>query len=273
MLRRFLAFLLPAVTTFAPLSAQATLLPSNVLRVHFRMATSQFPRPDTLLLNLGRVTVNQAFGTRRATLYDGDLPLGAGASTSFGSFVGQLGLDSALSWRTTASLYRFDNPAVSDLTTVANGTIRGIVDFTIDAGSITIPLSQVALSAGFATSGNSMTPTQPAPVVTEARIVPRMALPTPGTLGTVNTWKVTGALANGAVVYGIGTICQPIQLGGIFWDIANPVVFVQVPIDANGTGVLAVNVPLGGAGARILVQGFQVIGLNLDFTSLSAFTF
>ena len=270
---RLLAGLLPFLATFAEATAQTALTASNVLRIHFQINTPLSRTPDTMTLNFGLTNVAQAYGTRRAVLYDCDGKLGAYGSTLFGNYAGPLNLDPGASWKSPSSLWAFDNAATADFTTIANGTIKGIIDFTIDNGSMSIPLSQVNLGLIAATGSSGGYVVSPKPTVLEAVLVPKMGLPVPGGVNQTNSWSVTGATANSTVYYVIGTLCQPIVLDGHFFDIANPLIIVPIPTDAAGAGSLSVFVPPSAAGGKVLIQGVEILGANLGFTSLSAWTF
>lgn len=262
-------------STVAPFTAtaQTALTADNVLRIHFKMNLPLSRTPDVMRLNFGLTQVLSAYGTRRAVLYDCDTTLGNYGSTLFGNHVGALNLDPGASFKSPTSLWTFDNAATADFTKIANGSIQGIIDFTIDRGSMAIPLNQVNLNLVAATSGSGGTVVSPAPTVLEALIVPKLALPVPGGVNQTNSWNVTGATPNSTVYYVLGTLCTPMVLDGKYWDILNPLVVVPISTDAQGAGALSVFVPTSAAGGKVLVQGVEILGTNLGFTSLSAWTF
>jgi len=275
--QRLLTFAL-LVTTIAPLlptgaRAQTPLTADKVLRIHFKMNGPFNRPPDVLRLNFGLTQVSQAYGTRRAILYDCDTTLGSYASTLFGNYSGALNLDPGASFKSPTSLWTFDNAATADFTKIANGTITGIIDYTIDRGSTTIPLNQVNLNLVAATSSSGGYVVSPAPTVTEVLLVPKMSLPTPGGVNQNNAWTVTGATASSVVYFVLGTVCSPFLLDGKFWDIGNPLAILPVPTDPTGSGSLTLFVPPSAAGGKVLIQGVEILGSNLGFTSLSAWTF
>lgn len=261
-----LPFLLP------PLTAQ-NLTPASALRIHFTTAGSYNVSPDVLRINFGLTTVHAAYGTRRAVLYDCDSDLGAYGSTLFGTYVGPLNLDPGASFKSPTSPWTFDNAATADFTAIVNGSIRGVIDFTLDTGAMTIPLGQVNLNMVHATSANGGQVVSPSPTVTLVQIVPRLSDPNPGMAGQNNAWTITGATPNSVVFLGIGTLCSPIPVLGTIYDILNPALFVPVPTDAQGVGNFLAFVPPQLAGRRLLLQGIDVLGLTLVATTLSAHTF
>lgn len=256
----------------APLAGQ-NLTPDKALRIHFTTAGAYNRTPDVLRINFGLTTVTAAYTTRRAVLYDCDRVLGTYASTLFGSHVGALNLDPGGSFRSPTSLWTFDNAAPADFTTIVSGAIQGVIDFTIDTGGMTIPLSQVNLNMVQATGASGGFVVTPAPTVTHVEIVPRMSGPIPGTVGTNNQWDVTGATPNSVVYVGIGTRCGPLPVLGTVYDILDPVVFLPVPTNAQGGGSLALFVPLQLSNRRILMQALDLVGSSLVASTLAAHTF
>lgn len=253
--------------------AAQNLTPDKVLRIHFTTAGTYNTTPDVIRINFGLTSVQAAYTTRRAAIYDCDRLLGTYASTLFGSHVGALNLDPGGSFKSPSSLWTFDNAGTADFTTVVSGAIQGVIDFTIDTGGMTIPLNQVNLNMVRATSGSGGVVVSPAPIVTHVEIVPKLTGPTPGTVGTNNLWTVTGATANSVVFVGIGTRCGPIPVFGTVYDILDVAVFVPVPTDGLGAGSLSLFVPAPLSNQRILMQGLDVPGSGLVATSLSAHTF
>jgi hypothetical protein len=157
-------------------TAQSTVLTSNdLLLVTFTTSPGATPVPDTLTLNLGQVQVMAAHTARTGALFDGATLLGTGSTTSFGNHVGALSLSPARSWRSPTSVWNFDNPAVADFTTVANGTINGRIEFAIATGAMDINLNNVSLGMGRAFQANAFTNSNPQPVVTSVQIIPEPA--------------------------------------------------------------------------------------------------
>ena len=273
-----LASLLPALAAAATMVAAApagaqTLTPTQVLRVHFRLKTPFIPvPPNALVLDLGNVNLIQAYGTRRATLWDCDRPLGHYSSMTYGSNRGAMRLIVAATWIANGSPFAVDNPTVVDFSSLQAGTIRGIVDFTIDSGSMTIALPQISLLMLQAATSSSGLQVFPDPVVTEAAIVPKLSGPTPGTVGTTNTWTVTSAQPSSLVAFGFGTTCGPIPVLGVTYDIT-PLVFVATVSNASGVATLSTFVPTFASMQRLLVQAVEIVGPNLVVTNVSAHTF
>jgi hypothetical protein len=156
----------------------AILTPNDVLQVRFTVAPAS-PTPDVLTMSLGIVQVLAAHTSRTGALFDGNTLLGTGSTSSFGGHVGALSLSPARSWRSPASVWDFDFPAVADFTTIQNGTIDGRVDFTIQTGAMDIDLNNVGLSMGQAIAPNIFLNSNPQPVITSVQIVP---IPEPATL-------------------------------------------------------------------------------------------
>jgi len=264
--------LLGFALSLLPVAAQ-NLTPDKVLRIHFTTAGSYNRTPDVLRINFGLTSVQAAYTTRRAVIYDCDRVLGTYASSLFGTHVGALNLDPGASFKSPTSLWTFDNAGTADFTTIVSGTIQGVIDFTIDTGGMTIPLSQVNLNMVQATSGNGGFVVSPNPVVTHVQIVPKLSGPTPGTVNTTNLWTLTGATPNSTVFLGIGTRCGPLPVLGTVFDILDAAIFVPVPTDGAGAGSLSVFVPSPLSNRRILVQGLDIVGSGLVASSLSAHTF
>ncbi len=263
------AGLLPAVSS---IPAQ-NLTPDKALRIHFTVSTPFSSTPDVIRINFGLTSVQAAYTTRRAVIWDCDQVLGTYGSTLFGSHVGNLNLDPGGSFKSPTSLWTFDNAGTADFTTIQNGTIRGVIDFTIDTGGMTIPLNQVNLNLVRATNASGGFVVTPIPTVTNVQIAPRMTGPTPGNANANNLWTVTGATPNSVVFVGIGTLCTPIPVLGTIYDIANPALFLPLPTDGLGVALMSVFVPPQLANRRILVQGLDIQGASLVATTLSAHTF
>jgi hypothetical protein len=258
---------------FAAVPAQ-NLTSDQVLRIHFTVPSSYTPRPpDVLRLNFGLIQVHSAFTARNASIYHCDQLLGTASSPSFGSHVGALNLDPSNSWKSPSSLWNFDSPGTIDFTRIVNGTLTGIIEFTITTGAVTIPLNQINLNFVAATSANGGTVVTPAPTITHRIVSPKLRGPTPGLINVQNTWTITGLTANQPAFFAFGTQCMPFPVLGDMFDIANPSVFVAMPTNANGVSTLTLFVPGSVAGGRIMVQGIQIAGSNLQFTNLSAHTF
>ena len=257
------------------LTAQ-TVTANDVMRIHFRMNTPLNGTPDVLNLNFGLLTVNQAYGTRTARLWDCGKPLGTASSSSFGTHVGRLNLDPSNSWTTTSSPWTFDSPGiVNDFTSIQNGTIQGIIDFTIASGSVTIPLGQVNLNMIRATSGSGGSVVSPAPTITEIAIVPKLDDPVPGVTGQINAYNTTGGSPGNIMWLAFGGQCAVLPLPCLpaaTFDVL-PIVFVPTMTDPSGNSSFSVGVPPSISGQTILVQGLQFVGTSCLVTNISAFTF
>jgi hypothetical protein len=260
----------------APLSAQ-TLTAKEVMRIHFKMNLPLSSTPDVLRLNFGLITVNAAYTTRTAKLWDCGTLLGTASTSSFGSHVGALNLDPSNSWKAPGSLWNFDNPGtVTTFTPISSGTIRGIIDFEIATGSVTIPLGQVNLNLLRATTGNGGFVVSPPPTITEIAIVPKCLPPTPGTAGTLNTIQISGGQPGNAMWFGFGTICGPLTVPcspPVTYDISNPIVFVPIITDPRCNAFLQVSVPATLSGVTVLIQGLEIVGTICKVTNLVPHTF
>lgn len=275
-MRPIVSFALAAAVAAGALASPAstqTLTPDQVLRIHFKVNTPFNTTPNTLKLNFGMLKVNAPYTTRRADLWDCDRLLGSYASTLFGTYSGALNLDPAASWTSPTSPWTFDNAAVVDFSTIQSGTIRGIIDFTIDTGSITLNVPGINLSMIRATGSSGGSVVSPNPTITEIAIVPRLTGPTPGVAGTTNTWTVTGAQPSSIEFFGFGVTCGPIPVLGVTYDIV-PVIFVPAPTDPAGMAALSLPVPASASMQRVLVQGVQIVGgSSLEVTNISEYTF
>jgi hypothetical protein len=154
----------------------AVLNAGDVLIVTFTTSPGALPVPDTFTLNLGTVQVLAAHTSRTGAMYDGPTLLGTGSTSSFGGNVGALSLSPARSWKSPTSLWNFDNPAIADFTTIANGTINGRLEFTIATGAMDINLANVFIRMGQAFQANAFTNSNPQPVLTSVQIVPEPAM-------------------------------------------------------------------------------------------------
>lgn len=266
--------LLPAVLLLAAIPSAQNLTSDQVMRIHFTVPGTYTPTtPDVLRLNFGLIQVNQAFTSRNAAIHHCDELLGVATSTSFGNHVGALNLDPSNSWKSPTSLWNFDSPGTIDFTRIVNGSLVGIIEFTIGTGAVTIPLNQVNMTFIRASSASGGTVVSPAPTITHLVVSPRLRGPTPGVVGTNNTWTVTAAAPNLPVYFAFGTVCTPIPILGDVFDIANPAAFLPTLANPNGVATLTAFVPSSFSGGRILVQAVQINGPNLSITNLSGHTF
>lgn len=253
--------LLAVVSARSAAEAQVTLTSDEVLRVRFAVPQPLSLPPDVLSLGLGLVTVNQAITRRSATIFNCDDRLGEHSDTQFGTTTGRLSLGVANTFRTASSPYRFINPAVIDMTSIANGTIEGLLHFRIDTGSITLPsLDQVNLRLLRATGTSSGTPVNPAVVILSREIVPELSLSSVA-LNANSTLSVTGTAPGSTTFFTFGTLCGTLPLpcpGLPMLDTLNPVVFVPMPPSASGVPSLTLFVPSTTAGLSFLFQAIEL---------------
>jgi hypothetical protein len=164
-----------ACAAAARVAPAAVLSAGQVLEVRFVVPPLSSPTPDTLTINLGVVQVLAAHTSRAGALFDGNTLLGTGSTSSFGGHVGALSLSPARSWRSPTSVWDFDNPAVADFTSIANGSITGRIEFAIATGAMDITLSNVSLRMGQATAPNIFTNSNVQPLITSVQIIPEPA--------------------------------------------------------------------------------------------------
>lgn len=145
---------------------QADLLNAgDTLCVDFSVSDTLTNVPDVLHLRLGALTVNAAFTSRTATLYDGNTLLGVNTLTNFGTYVGPLALSPSNAFKSATSVYTFNSPTVIDFTTIQDGSINGHLEFTIATGQMDIDLAQVTVNLGRAISGSGLQETGPDPTL------------------------------------------------------------------------------------------------------------
>ncbi len=145
----------------------------EVMRVEFTVDNNFIPfPPDVMRLNFGLINVLDAYTTRSADLYDGNTLLGHAETSSFGTHVGLLNLDPSNSWEVEGSPWNFDNPGVADFGPILDGSIDGRVDFSIETGTVDIPLNQVNLNFLLATSASVGFVVNPPPTITGVSIIP-----------------------------------------------------------------------------------------------------
>lgn len=269
---------LSSLATFAPLSAQTVTLTSNeVLRIHFSIASPPSPPPDVLQYGIGLVTVNAPFTTRTSRLWDCDTLLGTAVSPSFGTYSGALSLGVCNSWRETGSVWNFDNPGdVPSFAPLQNATIQGIIDFEIATGSMTVNLANVSMLLVRATSAGGGSVCSPGPVVQEVVVVPKLTGPTPGAVGTVNTWTTTGGTPNSLLLYALSTGCAPFVFPAsppVYFDLALPVVLEVSLADPSGSSALSILVPPAASGFKLNVQAAELLLPTLRISSFATYTF
>src|SRR5690606_13831456 len=107
-------------------------------------------------------------------------------------------------------------------------------------------------------------------------VVPKHTGPVPGTAGVANTWTISGATPSSIAWFGFGITCKPftVPVGTSFlFDLADAFVFLPVPVDASGTAMLTLTGPPHAAGATVLTQGLEMVGLGLRATQFRKLTF
>jgi hypothetical protein len=265
-------------SALSPLCAQtATIDAQHVLRVHFTMPSTPAPVPDVLELLFGIVQVSAAHGSRTAKLYNCDTLLGTATTSSFGGYVGPLSLSPANSWRQTGSMWNFDNPGdVADFSSLQNASIQGIIDFTVASGSFTLNLSNVSLLLIRATSASGGSVCNPQPQIQEVTVVPLLSGPTPGTVGSLNTWSTVGNTPGNPVFYAFGFNCAP-QLvpvaPPVWFDIQLPVVTFLTFATPTGDTQFGFTVPPSASGISLLTQCVELGGNDIKVTNFVRHTF
>ncbi len=242
---------------FSPPQVLADPLSSEqVLRIEFTTSPPFSIVPDVMMVHLGIVDVFPAHTSRQAELWDCSDLLGTAVTTSFGGHVGLLSLNPANSFKTAGSLWTFDNPGVADFTSIHNGSIKGRVYYTIQTGAMDIPLSSVNLSLLKATSGSGGSGSSPAPAISNVQIVHKQLAPTPGTAGTNNTFKVTGAVPNHKIVFAYGFSCgnTVVPTCSVVVDIKNPKILGSTAANGLGEATVVKFVPAAAAGRTVLFQ-------------------
>src|SRR5262249_16437249 len=143
------------------------LTPSAKLRVTFRVLVPTNLPPNTLELVLQNAFIASPLGSYTAKLFDGSALLGVHTSTLLGLTEGPMGPFMTFSeWKSPASPFRGDNPTVIDFTTILDGTIQGVVEFTIATGAMDFDLDNVWLNLGQAFDANSQVLVVPQPFIT-----------------------------------------------------------------------------------------------------------
>jgi len=225
--------------------AQADVLAAGeVLRVRFTIDNNwSGPAPDVLRLNFGLVQVLSPFTARNAALYDGANLLGIDTKTSFGSHVGALSLNPSNAWAAPGSIWQFKNPVSVDFATILDGSIDGLVEFTIDTGEIDIPLNQVNLSMILGTGVSSGTPTGPAPTLLSVEIVGDV-----GTSFCTALSNSTGVAAAIAASGSAGIASNSLVLSAQPMAAFEPAIFYYGPLEVQvpfGDGLRCVGGPVG----------------------------
>lgn len=266
------------LAALSPLTAQTvTLTSSEVLRIHFRIPSPPSGPPDVLQYGLGLVTVNSPYTTRVSRLWDCDTLMGTAVSGSFGAHVGALSLGVCNSWRQVGSVWNFDNPGdVASFAPIQTATIRGIIDFELASGSITLNLSNVTMMLVRATSASGGSVGSPAPVISEVVVVPKLLGPAPGTVNATNTWTTTGSPPGSLVVHAFGFVCSPALVPvspPVFFDLMPPVVTLLAFADPSGQSTSSFFVPTSASGITLLTQCVELGGSGVRVSNFARHTF
>ncbi len=173
------AALVAAVGVGTPPVCAETLAAGDTLCIQFSVQPPYSPTsPDVLLLHLGLIQVFQPYTARVSVLFDGPNELGVHRDTTLGGYVGMLNLEPASAWVAPGSAYTFLNPAVVDFTSIWDGTIEGRIEFTIETGSVEIPIGQVHLALLAASAASGGTLIDPPPVITSMGVSVGAGCPT-----------------------------------------------------------------------------------------------
>lgn len=179
------AALMLALATASSLgSAQrVSLTPGRTLRIEF-ITTPPFieTNPNVLSVQLGYVNLAAPYGRITGSLYDGEVLLGTAYSTLGAGYTGRYSFHPLpVSWKTADSPWNpwahagpGNEPAVVDFTTLHDGTIRGRMDISIDAGQIDFAYRDVGLSTTFATYTNGGSSIPPYPRIISMRLLPEL---------------------------------------------------------------------------------------------------
>ncbi|MBK7643325.1 MAG: hypothetical protein IPJ19_09770 [Planctomycetes bacterium] len=158
------------VLLLAPSRADV-MTPATTLRVTFRVEPPFLPSPpDTLMLLLDHPFIQTPIGSYTATLFDGTTLVGTHTSTLLGLAQGQMFLHDMACWKSAGSLFTVDNPTVIDFTPILNGSIDGVIEFTIATGEIDFALDKVVVQLSHASSSGSGVHVDPQPFITSIRL-------------------------------------------------------------------------------------------------------
>ena len=167
-------WILPAFAclSLAPAVQADVLTPDMTLRITFTIDNNFNMPPNTLKLNFGLTNVISPYTVRTGKLFDGTTLLGQHDATSFGGHTGLLNLDPSNSWTAPGSPWTFDGAATGvDFTTILDGTIQGVIEYTIQTGAHDIPANQINLTMIQATSSSGGYVVTPVPTITSIQFL------------------------------------------------------------------------------------------------------
>lgn len=260
------------------LTAQSVTLTSNeVLRIHFTIPSPPLPSPDVLQFGIGLLTVHAPITARTARLWDGGNLLGTAVSPSFGGHTGALFLGVCNSWCQAGSPWSFDSPGiVPSFAPLQSAAITGIIDFEIATGSFTMDLANVTMMLVQATGSGGGFVSSPAPVVLESVVVPKLTGPSPGSVGSLNTWSTSGSPPGSLMAYAFGFGVAPVMFPSappVFFDLALPVVLFATVCDSFGQSSVSLQIPPTASGITLLAQVGELTWPALRVSNFTTHTF
>jgi hypothetical protein len=164
--------LIAAASVVLLASARADVMtPGTPLRVTFKVANPVQPSPpDTLVLVLDQYFIPTPIGSYTSNLFNGATLLGTYTSTALGAATGQHGASPFAFWKSATSIFTVGNPTVVDFTSFVDGSIDGVIEFTIATGEIDFDLGKVELQLLKANSSGSGSLVQPAAYITSIHL-------------------------------------------------------------------------------------------------------
>ncbi len=176
-MRGFMVNLGVVVALVVQSSAQGAILSAGqVLRIEFSTTPPTVPEtPDVLYVFLGEIDRLEPYDFMTGSLYDGDDLLGTSNSENGCCGTGlRSNFPAPVTWKGPGSPWDFPagDPATVDFTTLLNGSIRGRIDISINAGKLDLSLDAVAVRWIAANSANGGSSIPPDPVIESVSIVP-----------------------------------------------------------------------------------------------------
>jgi hypothetical protein len=140
---------------FAGRSEASTLLPGEVLAIHFVLDAPLTLSTDTLVFSFGTdasdiQTIIEPYSQMTATLYGGSSAVGSSSTLSaFGNYTGAIHLGAAFSWTAPTSWYSFGNPGIVNFAPMLNSSMGGEIDISISSGEIAgLDLGSISITSG-----------------------------------------------------------------------------------------------------------------------------